>query len=185
MLNSEQRERAVKVVKMSAMDQNYKTVEGALVGVLMGSASDWPTMSKTSETLRELGIAHECNVISAHRNPERVASYCGSAEQRGLKAMICAAGGAAHLAGVVAALTPLPVLACPMKAWSLDGLDSLLSMVQMPKGIPVATFAIGSAGAINAALFAVSMLALSDDAIRERYAKFREEQSAAVQELPA
>jgi len=166
------------------MDSKYTTVDGALVGVLMGSASDWPTMSKTSETLRDFGIAHECNVISAHRNPERVAEYCRTAEQRGIKTIICAAGGAAHLAGVVAALTPLPVLACPMKAWSLDGLDSLLSMAQMPKGIPVATFAIGSAGAINAALFAVSMLALSDDAIRNKYAAFRAEQSEAVQELP-
>ncbi len=166
------------------MDQNYTTVEGAVVGVLMGSASDWPTMSKTSETLDKLGIAHECNVISAHRNPERVTAYCRDTEQRGVKVLICAAGGAAHLAGVVAALTPLPVLACPMKAWSLEGLDSLLSMAQMPKGIPVATFAIGSAGAINAALFAVSMLALNDDAVKARYAKFREDQSAEVQQLP-
>ena len=167
------------------MDANYTTVDGAVVGVLMGSASDWPVMSKTSQTLRDFGVLHECNVISAHRNPERVAAYCSTAEQRGLKAIISAAGGAAHLAGVVAAMTPLPVLACPMKAWALEGLDSLLSMAQMPKGIPVATFAIGSAGAINAALFAVSMLALSDESVRTRYAQFREQQSAAVQELPS
>ena len=163
---------------------DYTTIDGALVGVLMGSVSDWPTMQKTSETLDSLGVPHECNVISAHRAPKRLDHYCSHAEERGLKVLICAAGGAAHLAGVAAALTPLPVLACPMKAWSLEGLDSLLSMVQMPKGIPVGTFAIGTAGAVNAALFAVAILALSDEGIRSRLADFRERQSAAVHELP-
>ena len=167
------------------MSDGYKTTDGALVGVLMGSASDWPTMQKTSETLSLLGVLHECNVISAHRAPRRLESYCRSAEERDVKLLICAAGGAAHLAGVAAALTHLPVLACPMKGWATEGLDALLSMVQMPKGIPVGTFAIGSHGAVNAALFAVAVLALSDEAIRERLLAYRAEQSAAVHELPA
>ena len=165
------------------MDDQYRTVEGAVVGVLMGSASDWPTMQKTSETLQQLGIAHECNVISAHRAPRRLEHYCLHAEERGIRVLIGAAAGAAHLAGVAAALTHLPVLACPMKGWSLDGLDSLLSMVQMPRGVPVATFAIGSHGAINAALFAVAMLALSDEGVRRRLLAYRAEQSAMVQGL--
>ena len=165
------------------MSSDYTTVEGAAVGILMGSASDWPTMKKASETLEKLGIAHECNAISAHRNHERLGRYLADAEARGVKVYICAAGGAAHLAGVVAAMTHRPVLGCPMKAWSLEGLDSLLSMVQMPKGIPVATFAIGSAGAINAALFAVHMLALSDASIESRLLEFRREQSEAAQSL--
>jgi 5-(carboxyamino)imidazole ribonucleotide mutase len=166
------------------MDDRYTTVDGAVVGVLMGSASDWDTMRKCSETLTRLGVTHECNAISAHRNPDRVDHYCSTAEQRGIKVLICAAGGAAHLAGVVAAKTHLPVLACPMKGWATEGLDALLAMAQMPKGIPVATFAIGSHGAVNAALFAVEMLALSDEAMRERLLAFRREQSATVQELP-
>ncbi|MBT8486431.1 MAG: 5-(carboxyamino)imidazole ribonucleotide mutase [Phycisphaerales bacterium] len=150
----------------------------------MGSASDWPTMKKSSETLESLQIAHESNVISAHRAPQRLEHYCRTAPDRGLAMLICAAGGAAHLAGVAAALTHLPVLACPMKAWSLEGLDSLLSMAQMPKGVPVATFAIGSAGAINAALFAASVLGLSDPAVQERWRHYRKLQSEAVHELP-
>ncbi len=166
------------------MNDQYETVEGALVGVLMGSASDWPTMTKTNSTLTALGITHECNVISAHRAPKRLEHYCATAEQRGLKVLICAAGGAAHLAGVAAALTHLPVLACPMKGWATEGLDSLLSMVQMPKGIPVATFAVGSHGAINAALFSAAILGLSDDKIKQAWLDFRADQSAAVHELP-
>jgi 5-(carboxyamino)imidazole ribonucleotide mutase len=167
------------------MSDGYTTVDGAVVGVLMGSASDWPTMQKASQTLSDLGIAHECNVLSAHRNPDRVTSYCRSAESRGLKVIICAAGGAAHLAGVAAAHTALPVLGCPMQGWSLDGLDSLLSTAQMPKGIPVATFAIGGAGAINAGLFAAAVLALDDDQVRQRLHRFRAEQSEATHALPA
>jgi 5-(carboxyamino)imidazole ribonucleotide mutase len=166
------------------MSDGYTTTDGALVGVLMGSASDWPTMQKTSETLARLDVPHECNVISAHRAPKRLEAYCRSAEERNVRVLICAAGGAAHLAGVAAALTHLPVLACPMKGWATEGLDALLSMVQMPKGIPVGTFAIGSHGAVNAGLFAVSILAVADPAIRERYLAFRAEQSAAVHELP-
>lgn len=167
------------------MSEGYATVEGAVVGVLMGSASDWPTMEKCSQTLSELGITHECNALSAHRHPKLVAAYCESAAERGLKVLICAAGGAAHLAGVAAAHTHLPVLACPMKAWSLEGLDSLLSMAQMPKGVPVATFAIGSAGAINAALFTAEMLALSDERTRERLLAYRTAQSSNVPTLPS
>jgi 5-(carboxyamino)imidazole ribonucleotide mutase len=162
---------------------DYRTQDGAIVGVLMGSASDWPTMKKASETLDKLGIAHECNAISAHRNHERLGRYLAEGEQRGLKLYICAAGGAAHLAGVVAAMTHRPVLGCPMKAWSLEGLDSLLSTVQMPKGIPVATFAIGSAGAINAALYAGHILALSDTSIEQKLLDYRKQQSETVQEL--
>jgi len=150
----------------------------------MGSKSDWPTMEKTSATLTGLGIPHECNVISAHRAPARLEEYCRTAEQRGLKVLICAAGGAAHLAGVAAAMTHLPVLGCPMKAWSTEGLDSLLSMVQMPRGIPVGTLAVGSAGAVNAALLAASILALSDEGVRARLLVFRAAQSEATFDLP-
>lgn len=141
-------------------------------------------MEKASKTLLDLGVAHECNVISAHRAPRRLEDYCSTAEQRGIKVLICAAGGAAHLAGVAAALTHLPVLGCPMKAWSTEGLDSLLSMAQMPRGIPVGTLAVGSAGATNAALLAVSILSLSDDALRGRYLAYRQSQSAATFPLP-
>ena len=169
---------------MTDTTAKYSTVTGAVVGVLMGSASDWPAMKKTSETLTGLGVPHECNVISAHRAPARLEHYCRTAEDRGLRILICAAGGAAHLAGVAAALTHLPVLACPMKAWSLEGLDSLLSMAQMPKGIPVATFAIGSPGAINAALFSAEILALSDVEVRDRILDFRAKQSAEIISLP-
>ncbi len=165
------------------MAAQFTTVEGAQVGVLMGSSSDWPTMKATAETLDALDIAHECNVISAHRAPERLSTYCSSVEGRGIKVLICAAGGAAHLAGVVAAQTHLPVLGCPMQGWSLDGLDSLLSMVQMPKGIPVGTLAVGKAGAINAGLFAAAILALSDAGVRERLLAYRRKQSERVDTL--
>ena len=163
---------------------DYVTVDGARVGVLMGSASDWPVMEKCSATLSKLGIPHECNVISAHRAPARLESYCSTAEERGIQVLICAAGGAAHLAGVAAAMTHLPILGCPMKAWSTEGLDSLLSMAQMPKGIPVGTLAVGSAGAINAAIFATEILALSDSDVRTRLLAFRADQSSATFELP-
>ena len=165
------------------MSEQYTKVDGAIVGVLMGSKSDWPTMKASSEMLTQMGIAHECNAISAHRAPARLADYCKSSEQRGLKILICAAGGAAHLAGVVASMTHLPVLGCPMAAWSLDGLDSLLSMAQMPRGIPVATFAVGKAGAVNAALFAAAILSLNDDKIEEKLKAFRKAQSENVDVL--
>lgn len=162
---------------------DYTTTDGARVGILMGSTSDWPTMKKASETLDKFGVHHECNVISAHRNPQRLQEYLADAEKRGVELFICAAGGAAHLAGVVAAHTEKPVLGCPMQAWSLDGLDSLLSTVQMPKGMPVATFAIGGAGAINAATFAVQMLAMGDSCLKTAFSSFRSEQSSSVNYL--
>ena len=134
-------------------------------------------MKRASETLDSFGVAHESNAISAHRNTKILGEYLIDAEKRGIELFICAAGGAAHLAGVVAAHTQKPVLGCPMQAWSLDGIDSLLSTVQMPKGIPVATFSIGEAGAMNAALFAIQMLAMSDFDLCERFSEYRENQS--------
>ena len=152
-----------------------------VVGVLMGSKSDWETMRHSDEMLTRFGVAHECRVISAHRTPELAAEYSTSAESRGLKLIIAAAGGAAHLAGVMAASTLLPVLGVPMESQSLKGLDSLLSTVQMPGGVPVATLAIGKPGAINAALLAVAILALQHPELRDRLRQFRREQSEKVQ----
>ncbi len=161
----------------------YTTVEQARIGILMGSASDWPTMKRASEMLKSFDVAHECNALSAHRNAELLVDYLSNAEKRGVELFICAAGGAAHLAGVVAAHTNKPVLGCPMQAWSLDGLDSLLSTVQMPKGMPVATFAIGGAGATNAALFAIQMLSMDDSDLSARFSAFRMEQANKVTPL--
>jgi len=138
-----------------------------LVGVVMGSKSDWDTMSHTADTLESLGIAHEVRVMSAHRTPDLAVDYAATASERGLEVIIAAAGGAAHLAGVLAAKTTIPVLGVPMKGWSLDGLDSLLSTVQMPRGVPVGTLAIGKAGAVNAALFAGQILGLKHPEIRQ------------------
>ena len=151
-----------------------------LVGIVMGSDSDWPVMRACAETLKKFGIAYEAKVLSAHRTPDAALDYAASAQQRGLKVLIGAAGGAAHLAGVLAAKTELPVLAVPMPSKHLQGLDSLLAMVQMPGGIPVATFAIGEAGATNAALFSVAMLALSDAAIASKLSDFRKQQTEKV-----
>ena len=151
-----------------------------LVAVLMGSKSDWETMQQTHETLSQFGVAHECRVLSAHRTPRETAEYVESAEKRGAEVLIAAAGGAAHLAGVVAAHTVLPVLGVPMKGWALDGLDSLLSTVQMPRGIPVGTLAIGKAGAVNAALLAVGILALSRPELKQRLVEYRKEQARQV-----
>ncbi len=148
----------------------------------MGSASDWDTMQHCTQTLDQLGVSYEKRVISAHRTPHLAFEWCGSAEARGLKVIIAAAGGAAHLAGVAAALTPLPVLACPMESASLKGLDSLLSMVQMPGGIPVATFAIGKPGAVNAGLFAAAILAHGNPAIKQALDAYRAAQSKKVAE---
>jgi 5-(carboxyamino)imidazole ribonucleotide mutase len=141
---------------------------GPLVAILMGSKSDWETMQATGQTLREFGVPHESRVLSAHRTPAETAEYVRTAESRGVQVFVAAAGGAAHLAGVVAAHTVLPVLGVPMKGWALDGLDSLLSTVQMPRGIPVGTLAIGKAGAVNAGLLAVSILSLSRPELREK-----------------
>ncbi len=151
-----------------------------LVGIIMGSKSDWEVMRLASETLTQLGIANECRVISAHRAPDALFEYVGIAEKRGLKVIIAGAGGAAHLPGVIAAKTTLPVLGCPMQSKTLQGLDSLLSIVQMPKGIPVATLAIGEAGATNAALFAAAILALSDSGIKQRLEDYRKNQTEKV-----
>jgi 5-(carboxyamino)imidazole ribonucleotide mutase len=148
------------------------------VGIIMGSTSDWATMEHAAKTLESLGIGYEKRVISAHRTPDLLIEYARSAETRGLKVIIAAAGGAAHLAGVTAALTPLPILGVPMESASLKGMDSLLSMVQMPAGIPVATFAIGKPGAINAALFAGAILANSDPAAKKAVNAFRAAQTA-------
>ncbi len=148
----------------------------------MGSTSDWETMQHCAQTLDTLGVPYEKRAISAHRTPDLVIEYCRGAEARGLKVIIAAAGGAAHLAGVAAALTPLPVLGVPMESASLKGLDSLLSMVQMPGGIPVATLAIGKPGAINAALFAAAILALGDAKIKKALNGFRAAQSKKVAE---
>jgi 5-(carboxyamino)imidazole ribonucleotide mutase len=151
-----------------------------LVGVIMGSQSDWETMQHTSETLNSMGIAHETQIVSAHRTPDLLFEYAGAAEERGLKVIIAGAGGAAHLPGMVASKTTLPVLGVPIQSLALQGLDSLLSIVQMPAGIPVATFAIGKAGAINSALFAAAILGLESDDIKSNLAGFRLEQTAKV-----
>jgi 5-(carboxyamino)imidazole ribonucleotide mutase len=156
----------------------------AAIGIIMGSQSDWETMQHAVNTLDRLGIPCEARIISAHRTPARLHEYAGSAQARGLKAIIAGAGGAAHLAGVTAALTPLPVLGVPMESRGLGGLDSLLSIVQMPAGVPVATFAIGRAGAVNAALFAASMLALADPAVAAALEQFRQAQAAAIPDRP-
>ena len=153
-----------------------------LVGIIMGSASDWDVMQHCTQTLDQLGVTYEKRVISAHRTPHLAFKWCGSAEKRGLKVIIAAAGGAAHLAGVAAALTPLPVLGVPMESASLKGLDSLLSMVQMPGGVPVATLAIGKPGAINAALFAAAILALGDPKIKKALDGFRAAQTKKIAE---
>ena len=148
-----------------------------LVGILMGSKSDWDTMSHAPKTLERFGIRHESRVLSAHRTPEQAVEYARTASERGVEAIIAGAGGAAHLAGVIAAHTPLPVLGVPLKGWALDGMDALLSTVQMPKGIPVATFAIGKAGAINAAIFAVRMLSSRYPELAKALEEFHEEQT--------
>lgn len=153
-----------------------------LVGVIMGSRSDWPTLSKAAEILAELGVPYETKVVSAHRTPDRLIDYAKSARGRGLRIIIAGAGGAAHLPGMVASMTSLPVLGVPVKSSALSGLDSLLSIVQMPKGVPVGTLAIGEAGAANAGILAASMLANSDEALLKRLEAYRKAQTDAVAE---
>ncbi len=157
-----------------------------LVGVVMGSASDWETMRHASETLERFGVAHESRVVSAHRTPDLMATYAKEAEARGLEAVIAGAGGAAHLPGMIAAHTTVPVLGVPVESRALKGMDSLLSIAQMPAGVPVGTLAIGRAGATNAALLAVAILANTRPSLREDLRRFREEQAerAASSELP-
>lgn len=154
-----------------------------LVGVVMGSSSDWDTMQHAVALLQDFGIAHETRVVSAHRMPDDMFDYAAQAKARGLQAIIAGAGGAAHLPGMLAAKTTVPVLGVPVQSKALAGLDSLYSIVQMPKGIPVATFAIGAAGAANAALFAVAMLALHDAALQSRLDAFRAEQTSAARAM--
>ena len=151
-----------------------------LVGVIMGSQSDWETLHHTADTLKQLGVPYETQVVSAHRTPARLFEYAASAEARGIEVIIAGAGGAAHLPGMTAALTVLPVLGVPVSSQSLNGLDSLLSMVQMPAGVPVGTLAIGKAGAINAALLATAMLANKHPTLREALRGFRADQTQAV-----
>src|SRR6201990_3230857 len=156
-----------------------------LVGLIMGSQSDWTTMHHAADTLAALGVACETRIVSAHRTPKRLFSYASGAKARGLKVILAGAGGAAHLPGMAAAMTPLPVLGVPVESAALKGMDSLLSIVQMPAGIPVGTLAIGRAGAINAALLAASILPTQDAAWADRLDAFRSEQTAAVPERPS
>jgi 5-(carboxyamino)imidazole ribonucleotide mutase len=155
------------------------------VGIVMGSQTDWATMQHAAATLERLAIAFETRIVSAHRTPERLFDYARAARGRGLRVLIAGAGGAAHLPGMIAALTPLPVLGVPIESRVLKGIDSLLSIVQMPAGVPVATFAIGEAGAVNAALFATAILGLSDPAARQAVDDWRRAQTAAVALRPA
>jgi 5-(carboxyamino)imidazole ribonucleotide mutase len=158
---------------------------GPLVGIIMGSQSDWETMQAASAILTTLHISHECKIVSAHRTPGRLYDYAQNAASRGLKCIIAGAGGAAHLPGMAASMTVLPVLGVPVQSKALDGMDSLLSIVQMPAGIPVGTLAIGKAGATNAALLAAAMLATTDPDLSERLSAWRAEQTASVAEMPA
>jgi 5-(carboxyamino)imidazole ribonucleotide mutase len=155
-----------------------------LVGIIMGSQSDWPTLGVAAKVLDEFGVPHETRVVSAHRTPERLYQYAREAKKRGLKAIIAGAGGAAHLPGMTASLTTIPVLGVPVESRALKGLDSLLSIAQMPAGMPVATFAIGEAGAKNAGLFAVSLLALSDAKLAAKLERWRARQTRSVAKKP-
>ncbi|HXC27133.1 MAG TPA: 5-(carboxyamino)imidazole ribonucleotide mutase [Stellaceae bacterium] len=157
---------------------------GPPIGIIMGSQSDWETMQHAAQTLEKLGVAHETRIVSAHRTPKRLYDYATNAKSRGLKVIIAGAGGAAHLPGMAAALTPLPVLGVPVQSRALKGMDSLLSIVQMPGGVPVATFAIGQAGAINAALCAAAILALGDKTVAAALDQWRQNQTDAVAEHP-
>ena len=174
------KETSANTVSASPRPRVSASASNPLVGVIMGSQSDWETMKNVSDTLTQFGVPHECKVISAHRSPSLASEFASTAEKNGLEVIIGAAGGAAHLAGVLAAHTTLPVLGVPMRSEALNGLDSLLSTVQMPGGIPVATLAIGKPGAVNAALFAVSILANSRPELREKLHRFREAQEAKI-----
>jgi 5-(carboxyamino)imidazole ribonucleotide mutase len=155
-----------------------------VVGIIMGSQSDWPVLQDAARMLDQMGVAYETRIVSAHRTPDRLADYAKSARTRGLKVIIAGAGGAAHLPGMTAAMTPLPVLGVPVQSKTLSGLDSLLSIVQMPKGVPVGTLAIGEAGAANAGILAASIIALEDRDVAAKLDVFRAEQTRAVQETP-
>ena len=157
----------------------------AKIGIIMGSQSDWPTMKHAANILDELAVAHECKIVSAHRTPERMYDYARAAKENGLKVIIAGAGGAAHLPGMTAALTPIPVLGVPIQSKALSGQDSLLSIVQMPAGVPVGSLAIGEAGAKNAALLAAAIVANEDAALAERLEAWRAARTADVQEFPS
>ncbi|MCK4938729.1 MAG: 5-(carboxyamino)imidazole ribonucleotide mutase [Rhodospirillaceae bacterium] len=157
----------------------------AVIGIIMGSQSDWDTMKNCAETLEALGVAFETRIVSAHRTPKRMIEYAESADTRGIKVIIAGAGGAAHLPGMTASMTTLPVFGVPIESKSLKGMDSLLSIVQMPGGVPVGALAIGKAGAINAALLAASVIALSDTSVASELAKWRAAQTGAVAETPS
>jgi len=167
------------------MKQHSEDGEAAPVAIIMGSQSDWATMRHAAETLDALGIAHDTRIVSAHRTPERLYQFAQDARAAGFKVIIAGAGGAAHLPGMTAALTPLPVFGVPVESKALSGQDSLLSIVQMPAGIPVGTLAIGRAGAVNAALLAAAVLALNDDALAGRLDLWRQAQSESVAERPS
>ncbi len=158
--------------------------EAPVVGIIMGSQSDWETMRHAAETLAQLGVPHETRIVSAHRTPKRLTEYAESARNRGLRVIIAGAGGAAHLPGMTAAMTPLPVFGVPVESKALSGMDSLLSIVQMPGGIPVGTLAIGRAGAINAALLAAAVIALNDESVRTNLDDWRAKQTAGIAESP-
>ena len=183
---------AVAVAKRDGLSEQREDMDGTApkgkpvrVGVIMGSRSDWETMSHASKTLAALDIHHECRVVSAHRTPDRLVEYAKDAAGRGLHVIIAGAGGAAHLPGMVAAMTRVPVLGVPVQSAALNGMDSLLSIVQMPGGVPVGTLAIGKAGAINAALLAAGILANADPAIAEKLEAWRANQTASVPDEPA
>jgi 5-(carboxyamino)imidazole ribonucleotide mutase len=167
-----------------SLSESLKTSPTALVGIVMGSQSDWPTMRLAAEMLDALQVPYEARIVSAHRTPDRMVEYAKSAKGRGLRVIIAGAGGAAHLPGMVAAMTPLPVLGVPVQSRALSGWDSLLSIVQMPKGIPVGTLAIGDAGAANAGLLAAAMLATTDPDLSARLEALRQSQTDAVAETP-
>jgi 5-(carboxyamino)imidazole ribonucleotide mutase len=158
----------------------YQTTPSLSIGIVMGSTSDWDTLQHASEMLKQFEVTHETEVVSAHRTPQKLYTYASTAEARGINVIIAGAGGAAHLPGMMAAMTHLPVLGVPVQSKALSGMDSLLSIVQMPAGIPVPTLAIGKAGAINAALAAISILALKNPVLRERLIQFRSDQSEKV-----
>lgn len=155
-----------------------------VVGIIMGSQSDWPVMREAAKILEDMGVAFEAKIVSAHRTPQRLVEYATTAKERGLKVIIAGAGGAAHLPGMAASMTPLPVLGVPVQSKALKGLDSLLSIVQMPKGIPVGTLAIGEAGAANAGILAASIIALQDESVAAKLDAFRAAQTEGVKEVP-
>jgi len=161
------------------------TMSSPAIGIIMGSQSDWSTMRHTAETLEALGVAHEVRIVSAHRTPDRLAEYAKTARTRGVKVIVAGAGGAAHLPGMTASMTPLPVLGVPIESKALSGMDSLLSIVQMPAGVPVGTLAIGRAGAINAALLAAAIMAVEDSGVAKALDDWRAQQTDGVADAPA